>query len=403
MKSSAVQLASGEQALPRQGRYFLEGLRHIEYGAITILPPQGEPLVFAGTQVGAEAELRLKDWGVLDDLVARGEIGFAEAYLDARWDSPDVTALLTFALSNTASLEKFFHGKPLHAVWLKVKNALKPNSLRGSKRNIMAHYDLGNAFYSLWLDESMTYSSALFEGDETRTLEEAQQAKYRRILGRIEAAPGMRILEIGCGWGGFALAAAQAGLQVTAITISPQQADYARTKIKQAGYSGQVEILLQDYRELQGRYDRIVSIGMFEHVGEKYWPTYFANIKRLLVEGGKAVVQSITLDDKLFEELRGVTGFIEHYIFPGGMLPSKARFREACGAAGLECVEIYGFGLDYALTLRRWLARFEQNWPEIQALGFDDTFHRLWRFYLCSCIASFESKRTDVMQAALLA
>jgi cyclopropane-fatty-acyl-phospholipid synthase len=397
-QSNSVSIFSPTQ---KEGRVFLDALRHIDYGKISIVTPENNLLEFAGPKSGPSGMLRLRDWGALDELVGRGEVGFAEAYIDERWDSPDLAALLTFALVNTDSLEDFFHGKPIYALWLRLKSFLRHNSLSGSKRNIMAHYDLGNDFYSLWLDESMTYSCALFAGNTELSLEEAQQAKYTRILSKIDAKPGDHVLEIGCGWGGFAIAAARTGLRVTAVTISPKQAEFAQYRIKRLGLDSLITIVLKDYREIQETFDHIVSIGMFEHVGESYWPIYFRTIKERLRPGGTAMVQSITLDDVLFEELHGVSGFIEQYIFPGGMLPSKSRFKSVAAKEGLVCREMFGFGQDYARTLEHWLSRFEAHKSEVIALGYDKPFLRLWRFYLASCIASFRSKRTDVMQVEI--
>lgn len=380
---------------------FLDALTQIEYGKITIETPEGEKLEFSGHEKGPEAHLWVHDWRALDDLVAQGETGFAYAYIDGLCDSDDLPALLTFALVNTKSLERFFHGRPLYALMAQMRYFMRDNSLRGSKRNIMEHYDLGNSFYALWLDKSMTYSGALFEGDENRTLEEAQKAKYRRILQRTGAMPGDHILEIGCGWGGFAEEAAKYGVRVTGVTISEEQSNYARERIFKAGASDLACVQLIDYREVKGTFDHIVSIGMFEHVGERYWPVYFKTIRDRLKPGGTAVVQSITLDDYLFESLHGTSGFIEQVIFPGGMLPSKSRFRANAAKAGLDCREMFTFGQDYARTLREWLSRFEKHAMEVKALGYDESFMRLWRFYLGSCIASFTSHRTDVMQAEL--
>jgi cyclopropane-fatty-acyl-phospholipid synthase len=384
-----------------EGNLFLEALRNVQYGRITIITSHGKTLEFSGRESGPAAELMVNDWNIFDDLIARGETGFAEAYIDGRWESPDLPSLLTFALVNTDSLEKFFHGKPLYALWIRLKSFFKGNTLAGSKRNIMSHYDLGNDFYALWLDKSMTYSSALFEGDKNRSLEDAQQAKYTRILGKLSLQPGDHILDIGCGWGGFAIAAARHGARVTAVTVSQQQAQLAKEKVMEAGLSGKISVILKDYRELVGTFDHIVSIGMFEHVGEEYWPIYFRTVKNHLKPGGKAMIQCITLDDHLFEKLHGTYGFIEEYIFPGGMLPSKARFRKAAMQAGFACNEMFGFGLDYAITLRHWAARFEAQKPIVRKMGYDEQFLRLWDFYLASCIASFESRRTDVMQAEL--
>jgi len=381
---------------------FLVALKGVEHGRLVMATPENNILEFSGLKEGPEAHLFLKDWQVLDDLIARGEIGFAENYIDKKCDSDDLAALLTFSLLNAPVLERFFHGKPLYALWLRLKNSLRGNSLNGSRKNIMEHYDLGNDFYSLWLDKSMTYSCGLFDGDESRSLEEAQAAKYRRILNKLSAKPGEHILDIGCGWGGFAEAAAKQGLHVTAITISKEQADYAKERMQKAGLDNLVSVELTDYREIKGKFDHVVSIGMIEHVGQQYWPVYFETVKKALKPGGKAMIQSITLDCSLFEELGSATGFIEHYIFPGGMLPSKSRFRMNAEQAGLKCREMFAFGEDYARTLKHWLSRFESNKDKVLALGFDEPFLRLWRFYLSSCIASFLSKRSDVMQAELV-
>jgi len=385
----------------REANYFLNALQHIAYGSILIVTPHQEHLEFTGYKKGVSARLELRDWDVLSDLVAKGEVGFAEAYMEGRWESPDLTALITFALVNTESLEHFFHGKPIYAIWMRVREFFRANSPTGSRRNVKAHYDLGNEFYRLWLDKSMTYSCGLFEGNRNRSLEEAQHAKYNRILQKLEALPGETILEIGCGWGGFGEVAGRANLKVTGLTLSEEQARFASHRIKDAGLEDKVSIVLQDYREIKGQFDHMVSIGMFEHVGERYWPVYFRTLKERLKPGGTAMVQTITLDDKLFESLHGTTGFIEAYIFPGGMLPSKSRFKKAAEAAGLYCKEVFSFGGDYAITLRHWLAAFEANKLSVKAMGYDERFIRMWRFYLTSCIASFESGRTDVMQVEL--
>lgn len=389
-------------ALRKPHRPFLDALQHIAYGRLTMITPEGHGLEFIGPEKGPQGFLRLYDWKALDELVLRGETGFAESYIAGQWDTHDLPELLTFGLANSQSLEKFFHGRPWHAILSRLRYMLQGNSLRGSKQNVMAHYDLGNDFYALWLDESMTYSCALFEGDTTRSLEAAQKAKYHRILKRMNASVGEHVLEIGCGWGGFAEEAARHGLKVTAVTLSPQQADYARIRMLKRGLDRQVSILLQDYREVTGTYDYIVSIGMLEHVGENYWPVYFNTIRNRLKPDGKAFIQSITLDDYLFESLHGKTGFIEEVIFPGGMLPSRSRFYEAVTHAQMACNEMYSFGQDYVRTLRHWLLRFENNKREIKRMGYDESFLRLWRFYLSSCIASFASHRTNVMQAELM-
>jgi cyclopropane-fatty-acyl-phospholipid synthase len=388
-------------AVKRPQQPFLEALKHIQHGHLYLVTPEGNTLEFDSGDKTSPAHLKIYDWEVLDDLVARGEMGFAEAYIKGRWSSKNVAELITFALLNSDALETFLHGKPSYVLWTKIKNWIKPNSLGRSRKNVLAHYDLGNDFYKLWLDGSMTYSCALFEGDPDRTLEQAQQAKYWRILNKLGAKPGDHILEIGCGWGGFAEAAARKGVKVTAITLSDEQAAFAKERMEKQGLDNLATISLTDYREVQGQFDYIVSIGMFEHVGEKYWPVYFKAIKEHLKPGGKAMVQSITLDNEMFEKLRGVTGFIEEVIFPGGMLPSQARFCAAAKESGLQCKELFAFGKDYMRTCSEWLTRFQSKRDEVLALGYDESFIRLWKFYLSACIASFASNRSSVMQAEL--
>jgi len=380
---------------------FLVALGQTECGSLTLMAPDGNVSQFSGRREGPSAHLRLRDWRALDALVARGETGFAEAYISGLWESADVADLLTFGLMNAPALEKFFHGNPWQALLARLRGLLQVNSRLRSRRNVMAHYDLGNDFYRLWLDESMTYSCALFAGHPERSLEEAQQAKYQRILSRLNARPGEHILEIGCGWGGFAEAAARQGLHVSAITLSKEQAQYATERLHRAGLQHLASVWLLDYREISGKFDYVVSIGMFEHVGERYWPVYFETIRQRLNRGGKALVQSITLDKDVFETWHNHRGFIEEVVFPGGMLPSVPRFLTAVKQAGLECHDIFPFGQDYVRTLQHWLSRFEMHKQEVRALGYDDKFLRLWRFYLSACIASFASGRSDVMQAEL--
>ena len=379
-----------------------KALRGAKTGQLTLTTPDGAQRVFGNPATGVSASWKVHDIGVLAESIARGEIGFSESYIEGRWETDNLTDLLTFMLANNSALEKFFHGKPWYWLWLKLSHLLSPNSKRRSRKNVQVHYDLGNDFYALWLDESMTYSCGLFGGDKTLGLEDAQKAKYQRILQKLDAKPGDTILEIGCGWGGFAEMAARQGLSVVGITLSTEQAAFAKERMQKAGFEKQVEIRLQDYRETPGTFDHIVSIGMFEHVGKAYWPAYFEIIQRLLKPGGKAMVQTITLDDTLFEQLGNTTGFIEKYIFPGGMLPSKRRFRETALASHLDVNELFAFGKDYAITLQNWLDRFEAKLNDVKALGYDMRFIRIWRFYLSCCIASFVSERTDVMQVELL-
>ena len=277
----------------------------------------------------------------------------------------------------------------------RIRHWLNRNSRSGSKRNIMAHYDLGNDFYRLWLDQGMSYSSAIYPTAETTDLEHAQRAKYRRILRRLQAEPGQRVLEIGCGWGGFAEMAVQQGLQVTGLTLSPLQLEWAQKRAPGA------DLRLQDYRDTSGQFDHIVSIEMFEAVGERWWPAYFDTVAKALKPGGRALIQSITIRDDLFDDYRKGTDFIQQYIFPGGMLPSRSAFRDAAARQGLAVNAEYTFGADYARTLLEWRHAFERNWPQIAALGFDEKFRRLWRMYFCYCEAGFLAGNVSVVQFEL--
>lgn len=380
----------------------LEAFRHAEYGELRLTLPNGQRLTFTAPHEGACADLKLRTWQALDPLLTRGQIGFAEAYVAGEWDSHDLPALFNYGLANTAKLERYFYGQAWYALWLSLKNALAGNTLRRSRSNVLKHYDLGNAFYELWLDKSMTYSGALFDGHADRSLEDAQAAKHQRILNRLALPAGAHILEVGCGWGGFAEAAARRGYHVTAITLSDAQMDYAVKRLHDQNLSHLVCSKLMDYRHVTERYDAVVSIGMFEHVGQAYWPVYFRMIKSCLNPGGKALIQSITLDDQVFERTNGKHGFIDQIIFPGGELPSKKRFCKAVEEAGLFCSEMFSFGQDYALTLRHWLQNFGAQEKKVRALGYNEAFIRQWRIYLSFCVAGFESKRTDLIQAELL-
>lgn len=296
---------------------------------------------------------------------------------------------------NREVLARAVYGSWRQLLAARVRHWFNRNSRAGSRRNIMAHYDLGNDFYRAWLDPSMSYSAALYPVGENASLSMAQHAKYRRILDRLQAKAGERVLEIGCGWGGFAELAVADGLQLTGLTLSPAQLEWARKRVPQA------DLRLQDYRDTQEKFDHVVSIEMFEAVGERWWPTYFSTVARALKPGGKAVIQSITLRDDLFPSYRRGTDFIQQYIFPGGMLPSRRVFRQAAARQGLQVTDEFAFGLDYARTLAAWRASFEANWPQISQLGFDDTFRRLWRFYLCYCEAGFAAGNIDVVQFEL--
>lgn len=379
----------------------LAAFAEADYGCLRLEMPEGGVRVFGTHNSGVKAGLRLYQWEPLRQLLTRGDIGFAESYMARQWDSDALPALLTWGLMNAPTLEKYLGGQPWHRVLLWLHGLTHANSLGGSRRNILKHYNLGNSFFALWLDPGMTYSCALFGGNTRLSLEAAQAAKYQRILTVCNAKPGDTLLEIGCGWGGFAELAAQQGLKVTAITLSEPQKIYAEARIRRAGLAGLVRIALQDYRQVEGQFDHIVSIGMFEHVGARYWDGYFKTIAHHLKPGGTAVVQSITVDEAVFEKNGGRQGFIEVYIFPGGKLPSKTSLRQTIHKAGLTCTELFAFGQDYALTLQHWLANFDARQADISQLGYEPAFIRMWRFYLAASIASFVSRRTDVVQVTI--
>ena len=368
----------------------LEGLRG---GRLEIRLPDGASRLFGEGEHGVT--LQVHDEALFGQVLARGDIGLAEAYLDGAWDSSDVTGLLSLLASNRQVLKKAVYGSWRKLLAARVRHWLNGNSRAGSKRNIMAHYDLGNEFYKLWLDPSMSYSSALYRAVDDGDLETAQRAKYRRILRRLRADAGQRVLEIGCGWGGFAELAVGEGLQVTGLTLSPAQLAWAKQRVPAA------DLRLQDYRDTREQFDHVVSIEMFEAVGERWWPAYFRTVARALKPGGRAVIQSITIRDDLFAQYRRGTDFIQQYVFPGGMLPSPAAFRAAAARQGLVVRGEYAFGHDYARTLAEWRHAFEANWPQIAELGFDEHFRRLWRLYLCYCEAGFLAGNIDVVQFEL--
>lgn len=374
----------------RQVFKLLEGLRD---GLLEVRLPDGSASVFGDGQ--PTAILRVHDETMFGLVLARGDIGLAESYLDGLWDSPDLAGLLTLLAKNRDNLRKAVYGAWHALLAARVRHWFNRNSRDGSRRNIMAHYDLGNDFYRLWLDPGMSYSAALFIAPDM-TLVEAQDAKNRRILKRLRAMPGQQVLELGCGWGGFAELAEREGLQVTGLTLSPAQLAWAQRRVANADFR------LQDYRDLRGRFDHIVSIEMFEAVGERWWPGYFRTVAAALAPQGRAVIQSIVIRDDLFSAYRKGTDFIQQYVFPGGMLPSRTAFRTAAARAGLAVTDEFAFGADYARTLVLWREAFEANWPRIAKLGFDERFRRLWRMYLCYCEAGFRAGNIDVVQFSLV-
>jgi cyclopropane-fatty-acyl-phospholipid synthase len=370
------------------------------HGSLSVILPDGQRLEFAGGEPGPHAEFEIRRYAMLRKCVLRGDIGFAEAYMDGDWDSPNLALLLEAFLRNESAWGDVGEGGWLLRLVMRALHRLRRNSRRGSRRNIRYHYDLGNDFYGLWLDETWAYSSAVFAQPD-QDLAEAQRNKFRLMLERLDLKPGHHLLEIGSGWGGFALyAARQTGCRVTSITLSQQQLEAARERAQQAGLADRIEFRLQDYRDVRETYDRVVSIEMYEAVGERYWPAYFASLARALRPGGRAAIQGITIDDAIFEYYRQNVDFIQTYIFPGGMLASAEVFAEHARAAGLVLSETRFYGQHYAQTLAEWHRRVWQARDRIQQM-FDARFLRMWRYYLSYCEAGFRLGRIDMMQITL--
>jgi cyclopropane-fatty-acyl-phospholipid synthase len=375
--------------------------RNWQAGLLAFVLPDGREFRLKGEAPGPDGRLVVRDYRFMRRVLASGDIGFAEGYMAGEWDTPDLSALLEVLALNLSDMERVATGNPLMAAVHYVGHLLRGNTKAGSKRNIHAHYDLGNAFYSRWLDPTMTYSSARFE-KPGEPLSEAQRRKYRTLAESMDLKPGQHVLEIGCGWGGFAeYAAGEIGARVTGITISEEQYRFARERMFRQGLAERADIRLVDYRDVEGQFDRVASIEMFEAVGERYWPAYFAKIRESLTPGGRAGLQIITIRDELFDHYRRHADFIQRYIFPGGMLPSEARLRAETARAGLSWAGISRFGHNYADTLAEWARRFEGAWDDIRRLGFDERFRKLWKFYLSYCEAGFRTARTDVVQLSL--
>lgn len=377
-------------------RLLVRLLRGVRCGSLLVELPNGERVLGRGAQPGPHAAVTLHRWRPLARMVLRGDIGLAESYRDGDWSSSDLSALLEFGIRNEAGCGRAYEPS-LPARWLgRLAHGLRSNTRRGSRQNIAFHYDLGNVFYAQWLDPQMIYSSALYaRGDET--LEEAQAAKLARIVELLELERGSTVLEIGCGWGALALAmGGQGGAQVTGLTLSTEQLAHAREQVTAQGLDAHIDLRLQDYRDVDGRYDRIVSIEMLEAVGERYWPVYFDTLRERLADDGVAVVQVITIDEAQFASYRNTPDFIQRFIFPGGMLPPLEALRAQAARAGLTLEVAESFGLSYAATLVEWRQRFLAAWPAVEPLGFDAAFKRLWEYYLCYCEAGFRAGRVDV-------
>ena len=386
---------------PASAKAVLLGLRQIRGGAVAVAYPDGASHTY-GDVIGPVIGLRIKDWRFAPRVITNGDIGLAEGYMAGEWQTDDLPALLTLLADNIERFQRLLEGSALGkaANWL--RHIMRPNTRNGSRKNVLAHYDLGNRFYEAWLDRTMTYSSARFDETEVQDLEAGQIAKYRALAEQLELKADEHVLEIGCGWGGFAeFAAREYGVRVTGITISDEQLGYARARMERAGLADRVEIRRQDYRDVEGQFDKVVSIEMFEAVGEKYWPAYFAKINEVLKPGGRASLQIITIDNRLFDKYRRRADFIQRYVFPGGMLVSMDRLKEETAKAGLAWKRVEAFGLSYADTLAEWAKRFSAKWQDIRAMGFDERFKQLWLFYLGYCEAGFRTGRTDVVQVAL--
>ena len=380
--------------IPSATRLALELLDGLQGGALAIELPDGQDVRVG--HGGLVAHWRVRDHAVFEAALARGDIGLAEAWMDGLWDTDHLAAMLGLLASNRETLGRAVYGRALRLLAARMWHLLRANTRRGSRRNIEAHYDLGNDFYALWLDETMTYSAAVFASPD-ESLADAQRRKYRRILDRLGARPGQSILEIGCGWGGFAeVAATEYGCHVHGLTLSPSQLAYAQERAARGGFDDRARFELCDYRDVTGQFDHIVSIEMIEAVGERFWPVYFGRIHDLLKPGGRCVIQAITIADELFGRYRRGTDFIQRYIFPGGMLPSPGAVARQAGRAGLHACGDFAFGRDYAQTLARWHARFDARESVVRAQGFSERFLRMWRFYLAYCEAGFTAGDIDV-------
>jgi len=405
MNSSTASTSPAGFSLPRNApaaaRTTLQLLQRLVHGSLTLQLPDGSVQRF-GQVDGPHASMKLNNWNVCSASLKSGDIGFAETYIAGDWTTSNLPALLSLMVANRREVEDVIYGSWLGRFAYRVKHLLNRNSKTNSRKNIHAHYDLGNAFYGLWLDDTMNYSSAWFETPD-QSMESAQHAKVRRALRMTDVKPGDRVLEIGCGWGALAeKATSEFDAHVTGVTLSTEQLEFAKERMQRIGRADRADLRLQDYRDINDApFDAICSIEMVEAVGREYWPTYFQTVSRLLKPGGKACVQSIVIDDEHFERYIKGTDFIQQYVFPGGCLPCPSEFRAQAAKAGLEVVDEFAFGLDYARTLSIWRERFLHEQERVLQLGFDQRFLRIWEFYLAYCEAAFEQGSTDVVQYTL--
>ena len=402
MNTTTASTLSIPEGAPAAARTALKLLQRLQHGTLMVQLPDGSTQCLGNGEL-PHAAITLKNWNVCGAALKSGDIGFAESYIAGDWTTPNLTDLLKVFISNRKDVEDVIYGSWAGRLLYRIKHLLNRNTKTNSQKNIHAHYDLGNAFYELWLDGTMNYSSAWFEGDRDRPMREAQYAKVRRALRMANVQAGDRVLEIGCGWGALAeMAATEFNASVTGVTLSTEQLAFARERMGRLGAQDRADLRLQDYRDINdGPYDAICSIEMVEAVGREYWPTYFLSVSRLLKPGGRACVQSIVIDDALFDRYIASTDFIQQYIFPGGCLPCPREFRAQAHAAGLVVVDEFAFGADYAETLRRWRDSFLAAKSQVLQLGFDERFIRIWEFYLAYCEAAFEMANIDVVQYTL--
>lgn len=375
--------------------------RHFRFGSLEVRWPDGVVSSLSGTLPGPHATVELHKWRAIRRLIFGGSLGFAEAYMAGEWDSPDLAAAVELAALHRLASETTPRAHFLSRIANGIRHRRNENTRLGSRRNIAYHYDLGNEFYKLWLDPSLTYSSAIYE-TPSQPLAAAQTNKCRRLLSLLDPKPGQSLLEIGCGWGNFAsLAAREFGLSVTAITLSQEQYKFTRERIQREGLGEKVTVRLTDYRDVAEQFDHVASVEMFEAVGEQYWQTFFDKVRDVLKPDGRAALQIITIDDRLFDSYRRGVDFIQRYIFPGGMLPSTTVLMDRVRQAGLKWRADDGFGQHYARTLAEWRRRFNHVWPKVAALDFDERFRRMWDLYLAYCEGGFRAGNIDVRQIAL--
>lgn len=395
-------------AIPAAGKFALRLLKQIGIGSLRMTLPNGQQLHFGNPEdqrdIAFHADLVLHNWRVCTEVARSGDIGFAETYINQDWTTSDLAGLLKLFVANRERVESIVYGSWLGQLSYRIKHWFNRNTKDQARKNIHAHYDLGNSFYRLWLDRTMTYSSALFGLDIARTFESlpaAQKAKYERVLQELDLRPHANVLEIGFGWGGMAETLANAGHTTTGLTLSTEQLAWAQDRLAQQNLADKADFRLEDYRDHHAQYDGIASIEMFEAVGAQYWDDYFKCLNRCLKPGAKACIQSITIDESLFERYRKGTDFIQQYIFPGGMLPTKTEFQNLAKKNGFVVRQVLAFGIDYAHTLRLWREQFMAQLEQIRPQGFDDRFIRTWEFYLAYCEAAFDLKNTDVCQFTL--